>query len=86
MQPGDYRISPPNFAAGLQSAYTNPDPHVFERLQANFIHTVKAKKYFTIYHYKGDRYSATGFLGTYPTDIKEETGNPIAVNYYQSIL
>ena len=37
-------------------------------------------------HYKGDRYSATGFLGTYPIDIKEETGNPIAVNYYQSIL
>ena len=82
-QPGDNRMEPPNFADGAQAAYDNPDPHVFEKYQQLFIHTVKAKHYFTIYHYKGDQYNASGFLGTLPTDIKEENGIPLAVNYYK---
>ena len=77
---GDYRVSPPTMANACPDPIA--DPVGMERFQAKFLHTVKVKTYFTIYHYKGDQYAPSGFSGTKPTDIKEQTGNPLVENYY----
>jgi len=64
MNPGDYRIDPPNYAASCPDPTS--DPQGLQRFAANFLHPIKIKRYFTIYHYVGDKYGATGYLGTGP--------------------
>ena len=64
--------SPPNYAASCPDPTS--DPQGLQRFAANFLHTIKIKRYFTIYHYVGDKYGATGYLGTLPTDLKVQSG------------
>lgn len=80
MNPGDYRIDPPNYAASCPDPTS--DPQGLQRFAANFLHPIKIKRYFTIYHCVGDKYGAAGYLGTLPTDLKVQSGFDSPSNCY----
>lgn len=86
LAPGACQFDPPSDADMGMAAHADPDSRKFGDFQDRFVHTLKIKHHVNLYHYKGDQYDATGFLGTKPTDVSQDDKVDKAVNYYKDVL